>query len=453
MDIAQGLNGTSTEIPFAFMLYNYEQFKENALSDGLLKYDNGQFFEVPYIPVRPYEQRTAFMATPMYIRSENKEVVFTFPSSLFFTNYANNAVASIEMDFGSGYEFVTLGGSKRLTWSNGQKEIKIRCTLSNQQILESHAVFYVENPQRTSSFRLYSSTPDKVIQIPAKNGEHFGLHADIFFACPTNQKLYKPLLVIDGIDFPQLPNRDFHALLSRLNIGYPDVKTGTPLLDLLQEEGYDIIFLDYNNGSDFLERNALAVEDALVAINALKKADGSSEQNVMIGASQGGVVGKYALLEMQQKNIDAEMKTYMNLDGPMRGANLPLGIQYLLKQIVELEVFDITPVSNFVPTLTTAKMILNEPSVQQLLYYQAFSSGKKKPTGVDLINGDERMMKQKCLLQHLLEWAFLFVGYHCLMSIFHRFLFRIISCWFYLRNKKQQRKNQCEKDRNQTKGI
>ncbi|TXB61581.1 esterase/lipase family protein [Phaeodactylibacter luteus] len=220
----------------------------------------------------------------------------------------------------------------------------------------------------------FPNTPTD-IEIPATQ-EHSGGVMNIFIN-DCNDGLAKPLIIADGLD-PELrdENRTWEFAIELLNY---QLQSGDVLIDQLESEGYDIIFVDYNNGGDYIQRNARMVQDALREINQIKAANGSTASNILIGPSMGGPVTEYALLEMEQNNEAHQVEQLLLLDGVQRGANVPLGIQHASRHLHDLEGPWNTPLRDYIPQLSFLRNLFNEPAMKQMLLYSAYSTNGVSP--------------------------------------------------------------------------
>ena len=61
---------------------------------------------------------------------------------------------------------------------------------------------------------------------------------------------------------------------------------------------YDIIYINFKNGKDYMQRNAYLVQDIIKWVNSVKQ---GSLPNVVLGQSMGGVIGRYALRDMENR--------------------------------------------------------------------------------------------------------------------------------------------------------
>ena len=176
--------------------------------------------------------------------------------------------------------------------------------------------------------------------------------------------LDKPIFLIDGFD----PNdsRDIPAVYALLNYG----NSGMNLGDLIRDEGYDLVVLNFEaaypsptdgtmlmGGADYIQRNALTLVELITTINSMKV---GAEQNVVIGPSMGGLISRYALSYMEQNALDHDTRLNISFDAPHRGANVPIGMQYLFNYMVNGE-----------PGITEAEPLvnglLNSPAAKQML--------------------------------------------------------------------------------------
>ena len=93
---------------------------------------------------------------------------------------------------------------------------------------------------------------------------------------------------------------------------------------------YDIVYVDWKNGTDNLYRNAKLLKKIIALVNANKVAEnGVVQPNVIIGQSMGGVITRIALKEMENAGIDHQTRLFISQDAPQQGANVPIAYQYM----------------------------------------------------------------------------------------------------------------------------
>nr|WP_315148769.1 T9SS type A sorting domain-containing protein [uncultured Flavobacterium sp.] len=139
------------------------------------------------------------------------------------------------------------------------------------------------------------------------------------------------------------------------------------------DQDYDIIYVNWDNGRDYLQRNALLLEDIIIWVNQQKALAGSTEKNVVLGQSMGGVIARYALADMEQRSMVHDTKLYISHDAPHQGANIPLGIQYFARHLADQ--FVGTPLGDFQfevsnggnASIEEISALLNSTGTKQLL--------------------------------------------------------------------------------------
>lgn len=199
-----------------------------------------------------------------------------------------------------------------------------------------------------------------------------------------NDGIRRPLIVAEGFD-PGFegPENEFGANDIETFIGSLEDSDSEDLRNLLTnqtefiygDQEYDIIYVNWDNPRDYLERNAYVLEEVIRWVNERKAAAGSTEQNVVLGQSMGGVIARYALADMETDNNPAtnhDTRLYISHDAPHRGANIPIGIQYFARHMADQ--FIKTPLDDFSfevgdgeASVTEINSVFNQPATKQLL--------------------------------------------------------------------------------------
>jgi hypothetical protein len=200
--------------------------------------------------------------------------------------------------------------------------------------------------------------------------------------------LRKPLIVIEGFDAGNILKPELQYGLSSIEDFIIDVKNDdavvngvlvqSPLHKLLDGnlQEYDIVYVDYANGTDWIQRNVSLVEDVIQRVNTMKLNAGSNQPNVVLGISMGGLCARYALRDMENNGQDHQTRLYISWDSPHQGANVPEGYQRLVRHVRDLYISTAAStggVANlFVPAFTNVnpRKLLNiadEPASKQML--------------------------------------------------------------------------------------
>ena len=141
----------------------------------------------------------------------------------------------------------------------------------------------------------------------------------------------------------------------------------------LYNEGYDLIYVDFDDGAGDIFENALVVEDVINWVNTKKAENGSTGQNIVLGASMGGVIGFRALRTMEVNNEDHQVEYFITYDSPLRGSNIPIGLQYMIKKLGNHKISNKKGnINDEEPVLKLAEDVLLTPAAKQMLYYHAY---------------------------------------------------------------------------------
>lgn len=206
-------------------------------------------------------------------------------------------------------------------------------------------------------------------------------------------KLRNPIIVIDGFDpsdvrkMPKIIEL-FLPLLNALG-ATPGRERDVVLLNL-PTSARPITYLgstytaDVDGGADFIERNGLVLVELL---NRLKPLMQDPNQKVtVVGPSMGGLISRYGLALMEKTyNVNPtdtywrhNVDTWISLDAPHGGANVPLGLQFFLKYFS----------AKSVPAFRNDKRLTSVAAQQMLVNHAADPNGDvyRKPFMRSLLN-------------------------------------------------------------------
>ncbi|MBP7272748.1 MAG: T9SS type A sorting domain-containing protein [Saprospiraceae bacterium] len=289
---------------------------------------------------------------PRKTHTIHSTVKFTFPSDYF--QYGGRWMS---FNSGGSPQFVT--GSITITYSSpGVKELRNYYQGPSDN-----------NPALLSSFTLKAANaayapPDDVWEInstetwlpncaaysdASANTDNTVSTASAYIKYGSGHtSLVKPIIFVDGLDFSETEYKDpssnkvirhgatgwdvlvMGAEESFLEQGEEETfKLYPETFQTLRTQGYDVIFLDFTSGSDYIQKNALLLKALIQRINREKTGDnqGIVHENVVVGASMGGQIARYCLAAMEQNGEDHCTHTYVSFDSPHKGATIPLGIQ------------------------------------------------------------------------------------------------------------------------------
>lgn len=409
-------------IALSGLYFKYSRFALNAATTNKLTYTNGIIYDkyIGSVWQNPYQEMKTFaIASPVDVY-KGLNLKIKIPQSIFYSNYANE-IQNIAIDFGDGLGFRLVSYNQLVNVNytlEGVKTWKYRLTLTNGQTMLSHSKIKIKKELRitnvtasggelfrtanTITWNNCSPTTTDLYRLDIQSiGTFLGFSgkARVFIDDAGNDcKITKPLIVVEGFDLTTIisPETRFSSD-DYINFTKSVFFSGSnSLKDLISgssatingDQQYDIIYVNWDNGMDYIERNALVVEEVIKWVNAQKTIAGSTEKNVLMGQSMGGIVCRYALLNMEQKipAVIHQVRLFVSQDSPQQGASLPLSIQYLFNNIknqviqapaywlfngvsqvsqsLSLAGISINPINNPLPVFGS---LLDRPAVAQML--------------------------------------------------------------------------------------
>ncbi len=404
-------NFSTSNLPIAFvgLDYYFNGLDTNAVANGLIKIIKGKLYDDTLIVAEAkIIKRTAYKKYNAFAFSTTKQKIntgnntFIFRSELFYTN-TGKSINEIQISpFGNGvYQTVTFNSAFTVNYPDtGLIPVTIKLIYTDGSTSFSHTklAVYPSNVQaRYSNIR-----PSTNIPITATK-PYLGVlgQGDITIQLSVNNttgQIRRPLIVVEGFD-PDGGYRLSPDYLTNLNFD-ANIAPFAPGSAITLNNGlddansYDLIFLNYANGTDFIQRNAFLLEEVIIRINNLKTTfNGVRQQNVITGMSMGGLVVKYALRDMELANIAHETRLFISHDAPHWGANVPVGYQALVQHIGTWKIINVStnPLTisyqDLFPDAINARNLFNTPAARQMLIQRyALLGDNLYPINTDHIN-------------------------------------------------------------------
>ena len=395
-------------VPLLGLAYRYDYIRDDASVPGMMHWSSDSVL-VPDVPTNQLlRQDTLLAISPQTQYVDTTDVYFSYP--IFTTNIdLTSSILQIDLGEGAGWQSMSIPGAWFHFGSSAEKHIILRMDEGTGVYRYCHFTLKVESNEGSSyggglevrdNPTQYDLNHPTVTDIVAKQ-QYKGLPGKVrlfsFYHC-ADQKLRKPLIMCDGFE-PQFRGN---------TVQFPDAfkpdKLGlkhhpySPLAayQVLFDQGYDLIFVDWvddysisiknvygqelearkltrRGGQDYIERNAYALESAIQYINEQKALSGSIEKNQVVGMSMGGVVWKWALLDMEEHDINHDVETFISFDSPLRGANIAIGIQEAIKDLRDYKILG-KRLGNKIPALDEKASILSSPFANQMLLLNSFRS-------------------------------------------------------------------------------
>ncbi len=320
-----------TELPNIKKLQSYNKIDNYGVSSIALSVLNfkGDYLTKDYIQTMVekdlppnYTALDVFAGTILHSTSYNRTVDFIWNPKLYFSNKNNDAI--IEVDFGDkkGYRYLDKYQKQTIpiTYNGiGEKSIMFRC-IEGKDTLVSYSKLNVmslemEAPTYTKEIVIYDSVPEKPNTLRDNNPDVSLWKANYDYYEGYDHKLDKPVIIAEGFDIAGNMTTNFYK------------KRWSSLIRKLRNKGYDIFILNFRAPNRDLRDNAQIVKKLIKGINDEKK---GHYEGVYIGESMGGVIGRIALKQMEDENYDHQIGLFVPYDSPFKGANIPLGIQFVV---------------------------------------------------------------------------------------------------------------------------
>lgn len=325
---------SNNTIVLAGQYFNYSRIDSNALKENRISVINGNAYADKYIDgiwQNPYETLSA-VAFAAPVNSINKNTFdVLLPNSLMLGNSIDKIV-KIELDAEDGKGFAELEYGKPLTLNYskpGKYTWRYKLTLTDKSVIYSFSIFHVlESLLFDHEERTISGAALRIDYIPGHN------------------KLSRPFIVVEGFDTGSITKPEVEGGDRSLDDFYDDISSTVSFRNLLEPDGtqqYDVVYVDWHNGTADLRQNSDVLEDIINWVNENKE---GNEDIVMLGQSMGGVIARYTLARMEQDNDPRHhhVSTYISHDAPHQGSNTLLSGQMLIRHMYN-EYID-TPISD-----------------------------------------------------------------------------------------------------------
>lgn len=327
--------------------FKYSKFRDDAYPSKI-NYFNNQFSDkyIGGVWQNPYEEKQLFVMAPSVTKHKGLNFKIKIPSNLFFSNYPTS-IQTIQINFSDGLGYRTVNYNQLINVSYDRPDIyiwKYKITLTNGQSMVSHSKVQIEKglfppKQRIKPFlngtkplnvtRVLNEYSKRTISASIPYLGHYGSATIYIRYANGGNTITKPLIVAEGFDTGVILNPEQEAGDNNIDTF---LRTLSSSFNLRSEmSSYDIIYVDWNNGVDFIQRNAFVFEEVIKWVNQNKV---GSEKNVILGQSMGGLIARYALRDIEiNRNFNHDTRLYISHDTPHLGANAPLSIQYSARHL------------------------------------------------------------------------------------------------------------------------
>lgn len=276
----------------------------------------------------------------IFVKDTSITLRFCVPSTLFVSNIDTLVGISIDLDDSGGFRNVPWDTTLLITYNFLQspkiqtKQIKVKLPFINYDLLLMHTLKFVVNTIDADTVIITDSLPYLCQPLTGSTAAEGKI--SILFSSPAENKLIKPVLFVEGFETATQPYGDinFQNVVNKVmpEIGFGELEELPLFFNTLLQNGYDLVYLDFKNARDSLDCNMLAVYKTIQWINDQLFINGSQEKLVVAAASMGGILARYALRKMELDGCCHNTRLYISFDAPHLGANIPIGLQHLVKQ-------------------------------------------------------------------------------------------------------------------------
>ncbi len=336
----------------------------------------GPIYDIAGRTSSPYLQRDVLVGAALADTLKSRSTSFVLDPASCFSNIGS-ALLSANVNFGDG------GGSRvclpsqpvAITYPTaGRKIITFTFVYADGRRLTTRSEIHVKQAAVGCTSCRTTVGPDEIVPcrtVPLTAARAFqgafGKAEISYFYSTMPQKpcdastpvnVTKPAIIIDGFDHEDKRNayEIFNKSLAYRTVGNQAAYLGTELRDA----GYDVVVMNLPNvfravtvvrnansgpytyyelvrrsGSDYIERNGLALVSLIEELNRQTAAAGSTEELVVVGPSMAGQIARYALAYMEANNISHRTRLYIALDSPHNGANVPIGLQRFVRHYAD----------------------------------------------------------------------------------------------------------------------
>ena len=371
--------------PISVINVNFNYLDELAVTDNLVEIINGRVIDKPNRSRSPYLTREVLVVSVLgdkgYKRGLNK---FLFPRSLYFENTIKT-ITTLSIDFANGagpvtvlpdqivnVNYTTLGKKTLnivVNFSDGTSKSTMDDIIPEEDMYEIprglDAAKFIDEPIKADlgGFVPYNTTgadetPDAYPDVPGEGDLRFYYDKNIVAGTKiADFDIKNPVIILDGFD-----HNDKRTQTKLYSGQFQYVKNVAPspttnIVENLVAAGYQVFVLNFptykigdqfildrnrqpssidvdrDGGADYIERNAMVLVKLIQEINKRIRDLNKTDKISIIGPSMGGLISRYALTYMEQRNLNPNTKLWVSFDSPHHGANINIGDQLFFKYI------------------------------------------------------------------------------------------------------------------------
>lgn len=327
-------------IPLSILVSDFENIRPSAFNTGEITKNSNGYFVLNSLADEVFEKHQISAMGTLLKRADSFNPLFVLNENMIF-NTSDRNISTIEVFDNSQWKQIYTDTPFQIHFNqSGNQSVKYKITFDDGiSVIQSFGITVRNLNKSSSSTGATQFAPDEIHTISStipfqgygESQSHNGQGEYEIYYDTTDGILDRPVILIDGFDPGD--TRGIESMYSMLNYG----TSGENLADIIRAEGYDVVMLNFpvyarsngdivDGGADYIQRNAMILVELINQLNQNKEGD---YQNVIIGPSMGGLIGRYALRYMEMNGMDHDTRLYISFDSPHLGANVPIGFQHL----------------------------------------------------------------------------------------------------------------------------
>ncbi|MGV4413205.1 alpha/beta hydrolase [Chryseobacterium sp. T1] len=294
----------------------------------------------------PYDINNVFAMSPITNSHNKLHFNVVFPATLFVSNYGSQ-VSSLEVKFSDNSNFQAIKMDQLISVNYpaiGEYIWTYRLTLTNGQVLYSKNKFIVSGDLEkyidigSSGSNVNNLTSNGQWKVELEKYQYFIPFPPTVVNKPKltlyiklregQTQITKPFIVAEGFDSGHITSPKQEGGDNTIETFLGNINQYSQLGVKLND--YDIIYVDWGIGTDYIQNNAELFKKAIRWVNQHKI---GNAKNVVMGQSMGGLIARYALKDMEDNAENHDANLFISHDSPHLGANTPISLQYMMRNI------------------------------------------------------------------------------------------------------------------------
>ncbi|MBI1222755.1 MAG: T9SS type A sorting domain-containing protein [Bacteroidetes bacterium] len=342
LDIDSVINSTSAMIaqnqhPVAFVVDKISMIPDTVFTNSSLTYDSSTNRIIDNGFNYQFQEKEIVLASVLNPMITNDTLHLSFSGGLSANSNLINAI-NVQVSQANYSSNTSIGNTLviPLNLSANVTDVDLLVTVVTEtgkyyRKIQFKRQVPVSKPDVTINNPFVSATCE--LNAPYGYGE---AQANVLWSDPQKGKITKPVIIVEGYDPSPIPYGAINWATLQTGMSYnedgksvyPQLKEFPQLISSLTNNGYDIIYINFKNSSERIEKNAAILAKFIQYIKWITQSD---EEITLMAASMGGLISQTALNILKSSNCPVCVKSYFSFDAPYHGAYVPDMVQAFVK--------------------------------------------------------------------------------------------------------------------------